>query len=326
VRHGFDFAPRLVHRGRLLESGSTLELCGVPNGAFIVAIPPRSEITLRIIAGSSPPFSLSTGLHSSVSDLRSAVADRLSLHADQIRLIFSGSVLEDVYSLSYYKLLNGSVVYVLMSKRGTQNRPRASELIEDVRTKVSRFISASPAQRRRLASDLAHLIENPVLRAFVRIDVSAKLVVDDVGLLLDAAENPLTGELSAIAAAINDRTIAQYEATSVGLRQLRDSAPKAAAPREAAPLRLDYAAEISEDPLPVWWNARAVDPELVERSREKLGPIKERFSREVRALKRMGFMDEAVILMALKETSGNVQRAVKLLLKNIPSRCSVSEK
>jgi hypothetical protein len=323
ARHLFSFPPRLVHRGRVLDCDSTLELCGVPSGALIVAIPPPSEIALRIVPGSCAPFALCAPVAASVSDLRSAVAERLSLHADQVRLIHRGAILEDAYSLSYYKLFNDATLYVALTKRLPQNRPRSSELIEDVRATVSRFISASPAQRRRLAADLTHLIDSPVLQAFVRIDLRAKLVVDDACMLLDATESPLTAELNEIVAAMNDRTMAQYEATVGGLRQLSNSTLKKSAPRaqEALPLRLDYAPQISEGPLPVWWSSRTADAEAAERSREKLGPIKERFSREVRALKRMGFADEAVILMALKETSGNVQRALKLLLKNIPNRC-----
>jgi hypothetical protein len=39
----------------------------------------------------------------------------------------------------------------------------------------------------------------------------------------------------------------------------------------------------------------------------------DQFSREIRTLKRMGFNDELVILMALKETSRNIQRAARLM-------------
>jgi hypothetical protein len=35
----------------------------------------------------------------------------------------------------------------------------------------------------------------------------------------------------------------------------------------------------------------------------------------------MGFSDESVILRALKEAAGNVQRAVKLLMRNPPDAC-----
>jgi hypothetical protein len=48
--------------------------------------------------------------------------------------------------------------------------------------------------------------------------------------------------------------------------------------------------------------------------------MQQRFSREIRAITRMGFGAESVILMALKETAGNIQHAAKLLMENGPNR------
>jgi hypothetical protein len=39
---------------------------------------------------------------------------------------------------------------------------------------------------------------------------------------------------------------------------------------------------------------------------------------EIRALKRIGFSDESLIIGALKQTSRNVNRAVKLLMRHPP--------
>jgi translation elongation factor EF-Ts len=41
--------------------------------------------------------------------------------------------------------------------------------------------------------------------------------------------------------------------------------------------------------------------------------VPERWSYEIRELKRTGFEDESVIIRALREAAGTIQRAVKLL-------------
>jgi translation elongation factor EF-Ts len=100
----------------------------------------------------------------------------------------------------------------------------------------------------------------------------------------------------------------QVEATAAGLRAFcedlaRKESERVAAVGAVARPKLDFEVQLSEEALPVPWGAAAVDG----------ARMRERWSYEIRELKRMGFEDESVILRALKEAAGNLQRAVKLL-------------
>jgi hypothetical protein len=124
-----------------------------------------------------------------------------------------------------------------------------------------------------------------------------------------------------ILAAINDIATIQLEATSSGMRYLLEEERKKREKKvaQASGTVWEYERQISEDPLPVWWvtgkGSTALAPEGHLSMREK-------FSREIRVLKRMGFEDETVIITALKETAGNVSQAAKLLMRNVSSKCA----
>jgi hypothetical protein len=77
------------------------------------------------------------------------------------------------------------------------------------------------------------------------------------------------------------------------------------------PLETKYERCISEEPLPAWWNP--FERGVVFFDDRKLR-MKDRFRREITALKRLGFNDEAVILMALKQSAGNVPQAARILI------------
>jgi hypothetical protein len=320
ARHHFDPGVRLVFNGRLLNSLSTLTLSGITTGSLIVAIPPKSEATLRIIPWTASPFDLPVHLVSSVTSLRESVALHLGLLPDQINLVHNGRILEDNYSLSNYELFDKSAVYV--AKCSIPARANPSQLIATLRNMISRFVAASSTQQRRLAVELADLISNPVLTAFAPIDPNANLIIDDAKLLLESAESSDNAQMSQALAAVNDQMMTAFEVTASGMRLLWETVEKENRKRERqppaqAPTRTDFEPSIAEKPLPIWWSPWT-DGNRAGRSRTS----NEKFSREIRALKRMGFDDESVILMALKETSGNVKRAAKLLMGNVPNRCA----
>jgi hypothetical protein len=320
ARHHFDPGLRLVFDGRLLDSSSTLALSGITTGSLIVAIAPKTEVTLRIIPKSGMPFNFHVTLVTTVADLRSGVADCLSLRPDQLNMVHNGRVLEDGYSLGNYELFDNSAVYVV--KCSTPARANPSQQIAGLRAMIARFVSAPAAQQRRLASEVADLISNPVLEAFARIDPGARLIVDDARLLVESAESADTAQMSQALAAVNDQMMTAFEATPAGMRLLWETVEtenrKRTRPAAATiATRIAFEHCIAEEPLPIWWSTWA-EGDRAWRS----CTAQEQFSREIRALKRMGFDDESVILRALKETSGNVQRAAKLLMGNVPNRCA----
>jgi hypothetical protein len=149
--------------------------------------------------------------------------------------------------------------------------------------------------------------------------------VDDACLAVESAEHSMTSEINQVVGAINDLVLFQLEATPIGMRLLRDEWAKKERLRSQNAIlhtRIDYTPSLAEDPLPIWWSSWKIELENGGGiGRDRLGTIQERFSQEIRVLKRMGFNDERVIVMALKETSGNVQRAAKLLMKTPRNRC-----
>jgi hypothetical protein len=56
-------------------------------------------------------------------------------------------------------------------------------------------------------------------------------------------------------------------------------------------------------------------PEVRKVDAPKMAAGKKNFSEQVRLLKGLGFAEEAVILMALRESAGNVSRAVEYLVR-----------
>jgi hypothetical protein len=327
-RHCFDPGVRLVFNGALLDSKSTLAQSGVFCGSLIVAVPPQSQAILRIISKIIPEFEFTVFLNSSVSELRAALAAKFGICGNELNLVNRGNVLEDGYCLGHYDLANGSIVYTVRVRSAVTARARPSQLVSDLRGKIQKFVSASPAQQRRLTAEITDLLNNPVLHSFSRIDQTARLVADDARLVLEAAENRGTSQMNQVVATMNDQTMTLFETTAAGIRLLwdavkKDSGKRAAPPLAMLPTRLDFEAGISEEALPIWWSSwSAVGEPGVRTAKDRPTPIREKFSREIRELKRMGFGDESVILMALKETSGNVQRAAKLLQRHVPNRCA----
>jgi hypothetical protein len=324
ARHHFPHGVRLVFQGRLLDSKSTLESSGIPFGGILVAIPEKFDASLHIFPLSGEAFKFDCPITSHVSDLRSAIALRLDLSPEQIHLVSRGRVLEDFFTISFYELPPNAAVYVVPAKHSSTLWAKPLLVLDALRSKISEFAHSAPLVQRRLASEITELIEDPVLQSYARICPEARTVVDDARILLEAAESPRSAAVNLVVASINDQMINQFETTPGGLKILREALLKEPAerPSRLSPARLDFEPRIAEEPLPVWWNPHVVDPGRIHRRmRERHSPTKERWSNEINALKRMGFGDESVILRALKEASGNIQRAVKLLLRNPPDAC-----
>jgi hypothetical protein len=183
------------------------------------------------------------------------------------------------------------------------------------------FGQSTAAVQRQLSAEITGLLDDPVLHSYARICPEVKAIVDDARIFLDSVEPPLSAELNRTIACLNDQTMTQFETTAAGMRSLRDVLMKDVGPRTVplAPVHLDFEPRITEEPLPVWWSPRLAEAGRVRRhTRDRQVPMRERWSNEIRALKRMGFGDESVILRALKETSGNVQRASELLKRHPP--------
>jgi hypothetical protein len=324
-RHNLYPVPRLIFKGAVLPSNSTLALCGVSSGSLIVVVPSKLESTLQIITALCPSFDIPVVLTSSVLNLRIALGARVSLPPDQITLVHSGRVMLDGYCLGDYDIGDRSTVRVVRVRRLLFSRPRPSQLAQELRKAISRYGSAKPSHQRRLALEISQLLNNPALLSYARFDQVARLVVDDARLLLQVAEHPVSYHLNGAVATMEDQTITVFEATVPGFRVLWDAASRECAKRAGAlsasvSKKPEPEPSISEDPLPIWWST--CDPVKERFTKMDFGPewyspMKERFSREVRVLKKMGFADESVILMALEETCGNIQRAVKLLMRTI---------
>jgi hypothetical protein len=324
ARHHFSPGVRIVHRGRVLPSDATLALSGVSAGALLVVVPSCSCASLRIrLPAGFPPFSTPPlPLTAPVSDVRALAAQRLALPPARLHLVHRGRLLEDPFSLAFYGIADGSTVYAVSVKRSPAGAGRPSALLQALREKMAAFVSAPPAAQGGLAAAITELLETPVLQAYARVDADARTATDDAVLLLGGADAGALPKHTAVIALVNDRLTTNYEATRAGRRMLREAmlAPVARAASAVAPARLDFESRISEEPVPVWWSVAVRHFEYGRQAGVRSPSIRERFSREVRLLMRMGFSDEVVILIALKETSGNVPEAARLLMRNVPAR------
>jgi hypothetical protein len=258
-----------------------------------------------------PPFADSLDVlierYSDVSELRASVSGELGVGPDAIHLVHRGRILQDCFTLARYGLCDGSVVYVAAVRRAPP-KLKPSELLELMRTKLARF-AVDP----KVALEIKDLMRNRVLQSLSQIDPAAMQLFEDARAQLASVERRSAAGQTPISARLNDLAINKYELSIAGTKKLHTSLLKAKRRPDAPPqceLNLSFEPMISSEPLPVWRDTRDDDTEFKWKLKP---PARERFSHEIRVLKRMGFGDESVIRKALEETSGNVTRAAKLL-------------
>jgi hypothetical protein len=203
------------------------------------------------------------------------------------------------------------MVYVVPITNRPRPKAQPTALLESLSNLLKTCATARGLQQREIATQIAELASNPILLAFARIHPHAKQVIGDAYLAVDFLQTRSTSHREGIIAAMNDIVLTQFDVAREGMPLLhkqfyRKQTEKFT--RIDLPANLNYNPAISERPLSAWWVSDVRRSEAPKRAARK-----ENFSEQVRVLKGLGFADEAVILMALRETAGNVSRAAKYL-------------
>ena len=308
-------AMHLVFAGNLLSDTDQVGDTGLFDGCLIQVVPIQDSIIVMVITPlRDSPLTMSASRTDSASLLKMRIAQELSIDPDSLKLVCQGRVLEGELSLAYFGVMSGSTIRIVV--KHTISRATPSKLIDTLYRKVSELLSAPPKKSAAILDDISQLIENNVLQAYAKVDSDARHLVDDALMILESADIPIVWDASETVAAMNDLTMTIFEETSEGMRLLEDLllTEPTEKPLLEFPTTIPFDRKISDTPLPTWWcNGRRIVDRIEDTKRIS---VKDRYRREIRALKKLGINDESAILTALKETSGNLPMAARILVKN----------
>ena len=259
---------------------------------------------------------------------------------NQITLVFSGSVLSDMMTLSYYGIHGGSAVYMVPKKDSKLTvRKNPKLMIQELKSLIDNLHRASVMKYREIIEDIRLLITDSALLAYCAISSEAKEAINQANFELENFQHPFGDETARSTAESTDATCRFIESSPDGLRFLQsiledDIEEEVLEIEEFAfdcPTRIDYQLKISVTPLPTLMFPTIYTQNQVigtSNSRSESIPLndddfwsetdykrylKTKFAKQVAALKQMGFDDEQIILQALGETNGNVQMAMQIL-------------
>jgi hypothetical protein len=301
----------VLHRGEILRGDAPLFQSNVITDDILLVLPLPSTLSLTIRFGDDSA-NLEVDPLGSIDDLYTAIGTHFSVQPEQFAVIAHGQLLCYGFSVAYYDIPNHSILYSVGVKSAARIRANPVGLVEVLRHSVHDYaLSRGPSQV-AIANEIRDLIHNPILQSYARIDPEAKQLIDDAVMVVGYDRSRSNSCSDSVVAAMNDLILNQLELSKGGISFMEKGYRRSQnAPfiQIDLPANVDYTAAISEEELPIWWTE---EPSSAD-SKKLHGT--ETFSKQLRVLKRMGFADEAVILMALRETAGNVPRAAKFLMR-----------
>lgn len=278
----------------------------------------------------------------------------------QQRLVFRGKVLCDDMTLSFYNI-NPSDTLFLAILRKKPERPKASALISRLLELVNSLPELSSAKFTLAIDEINSILDHPVLKSTARINPEVQQIIDDATQAVKTTERPLSEKTIQYMAQSQDLTYAQFEATPDGYRLLKSVMEEEANQvsdsdsRDYGYTNVNYTPKLSEKSLPNCWKkkknvfqntALSLTPrnfknlnhtysnyykrqgetpqdtwETQTQKKDSKIMLKEKFAVQIKSLKEMGFTDEEIILQALRETGGNVQKAEQLLRNRPRPEC-----
>jgi hypothetical protein len=285
---------------------------------FSFSLPPPA-VAISVHLNNRPWRSLSVDRCTTVLSLKELISPACGLHPSQQRLVFAGQVLADEMSLDFYRIASGARVYLLP-------HPRPREDARALLRRLTALLSEAGAGGRGAAlAEIEALVGNRRLQALSRIDASAKGALAEAAALVGGPGRAPPARAGDVRARAQDQALTQYEASPEGFRALASLLESEGSPDEDGGFdetEIRPAMRICERPLPNPWKekggalyASALRLSFGSRDAPRRSPAiaHARFSRQVAALKEMGFSDEDGILRALCETNGNVQLAAERL-------------
>jgi hypothetical protein len=279
---------------------------------------PPTFITVIIKRNTETWLTLEIDKFSTVAALKDRICQNSGLSPSQVRLVFSGKLLSNEMSLSFYDIRNGSQIYCVFQSQPIQ-RQRPEQLLNRLTSLLDELPEADSRRYTDLVSEIRWIIDNPLVQSLSRIDNSVKSVLSNAEVTLKNTRRPSSRRMRTFRAKVQDSFLDQIDASPDGFRilpsLLESDEPEERDPPETT--RIRPARKICERPLPNPWSKS--DRGVLYSSAVRMSvaspavSAKARWLKEVALLKGMGFSDEDHILEALCETNGNVQLAAQLL-------------
>ena len=308
-----------VFNGRVLDDTETAESCGLRQDSVLRLVVRSRSFSVRVIFAARE-FPIMAQYDMRTQELKEKIASEIEAPADEIVLVHGGKVIDGEKSLSFWGVYGNSVIRVVRRSAGSSQKVKPAQLIDSLYDLVSQFLVATHAGQDAIRGEIMNILSSPVLQWYSRISRDAKMLCDDALKIIEVTESPDVAKLDNVVAVLNDLTITQFEESAEGMRVLEEVFLSEKTEEKAKgwlPVRLGYASEISEEPLPTWWTSSIPSRDLP-MEQDTTMFMQRRYRREIRTLKKLGFNDENVILRALSQTSGNLQQAARMLVRTSP--------
>jgi hypothetical protein len=304
-------------------------------GVFLDPLP----LQIRMRDGTVIPVTANRS--DTVFNLKELLIAKTGLYPQQQRLVYAGKLLVNEMSLDYYHMPPSAQVYFLPIDRRSPVGERPYKMLSELLHLLSELPSADSGRFLQIINDIRAILSNSTVQASARIDPDIKHLLEDAKETISTAKRPISRRTRDFYAHAGDLALDATDASMDGLRTMKsllvDTSDHDEEQLQYTNVR--YRQRISNQPLPAPWSTVRQDkrsvfhtsalhlsvptnlPRSVEVGTGKKAPIecgasssaKYRFSKQLAALKNMGFADEKIILEALAQTDGNVQLAAKLL-------------
>jgi hypothetical protein len=297
-----------------------------------------TRITVTILRAGTSWLTLDTDRYETVYSLKELIADRSGVPASQQRLVYGGKILVNEMSLYYYGITDGSHVYYVPGPRPPPSRPRPSCILNKLWSLTHELPGADSRRFTEIVLLIREILEDPTVRARSKIDPRLRENLEKAEELITKAERPVSRRTQDFEARNQDVLLDQFDSTPEGfsmMRALVENSSESDDEEQPEPTRVKFVRRISERPLPNPWASKSgrvlcnagmrvsvgsmtCEPRSSRRvTFENRAPSRGRYSEALEVLKAMGFKDEDVILQALREADGNIQRAAQLLQRRM---------
>ena len=296
-----EFRQILVFDGNVLTNTQSLASIGITNGStiFLVEVPSNFRIEVR---GPQGATFLNVSATQTVADLKKQLEIESNVAADAQVLVGAGKVLSDELTLAHYGIRPGIPLFLRIRRQ--EKSTKLTSLNDHLFDLMNDFITVNEGRRSEISNEIAEIVQNPQLIAYAKIHLGAAKLVDEARFMLEEYQAMSSERLDRAIAGVQDLMMMQFEACANGAYLLREALERDDSDEEEVvqQTKTDYEGGISAEELPTCWG-------LFDRYEQG----EKEFARQISVLKKMGFRDENVMKKALREASGNVPQAAKLI-------------
>ena len=180
---------------------------------------PNIRIVMRLKGKKDFNVTMSKG--DRVLDLKQKVMEITNFLPEQQRLVFAGRVLNDELSLSFYKIINGSSIYIVPKKLEKNTIKNPKLIIAHAKSLLSEVSTANKTRASQIHEELREIITDPVLNAFIPLSNEAANVIEEARQELEYQAEEASEENTRCIAQQADTALNQIEGSYDGLRVLQ---------------------------------------------------------------------------------------------------------